>query len=507
MQVISKKLKQHNNSPRRVIPDTRKLFWNNSTWRIIISIIAFLAMSASDLFYLSGAVFADAEVQFTVVVPEGALLEVQLFEADGTAMGSTTSIDVVPSLFNAGFNEKEVVVSVGTNNEWGYNLVMNVSNTALTSAENNTIANLEEKTGGYTCTPATAATCDFTVNSWGFKIKNATTTQAATNYIPVPSTLNLNKNSVATNGDATHVMFGSKINAAQEPGEYSTTITFVATANPDPTPMMQNMTSSNIAEYLPNVGDTIIMKDSRDKKTYTVGKLADEKYWMLDNLALDLTNDTILNALDETNTDIDTTNDPNALAALKGTTLGTTSDKYATAKVANWTTSYSYSAPLVNMDSKDLVPQGSNDPLKAEALAGSWKVGGYYNYCAASAGSYCYGDDTSAGTSSGDATSSICPKGWHMPSSNGGEYDTLYSAYSNASPNQDTAFRTAFRLPLSGYYLSGSWHYQGKNGYFWSITRNDNSGMYDLRARTSEISPSYVTARDLGHSVRCVLDS
>lgn len=468
-------------------------------------------MSASGLSYLSGAVFADAEVQFTVVVPEGALLEVQLFEADGTAMGSTTSMNVVPSLFNAGFNEKEVVVSVGTNNEWGYNLVMNVSNTALTSAENNTIANLTAKEGGYTCTPTTAATCDFTVNSWGFKIKNATTTQAATNYIPVPSTLNLNKNSVATNGDATHVMFGSKINAAQEPGEYSTTITFVATANPDPTPTMQNMTSSNIAEYLPNVGDTIIMKDSRDKKTYTVGKLADNKYWMLDNLALDLTNDTILNALDATNTDIDTTNDPGALAALKGTTVRDpntdASGKYATAKVANWTTSYSYSAPLVNMDSKDLVPQGTNDPLKAEALAGSWKVGGYYNYCAASAGSYCYGSGTSAGTSSGNATSSICPYGWHMPSSNGGEYNTLYSAYSNASPSQYTAFRTAFRLPLSGYYYDGSANYQGSYGYFWSITRDLNYGMYNLYANTSSIYPSGRDDRSYGISVRCVLDS
>ena len=497
MQVISKKIKQYNNSPRRVIPDTRKLFRNNSTWRIISLIIAFLTISASGLSYLSGAVFADAEVQFTVVVPEGALLEVQLFEADGTAMGSTTSIDVVPSLFNAGFNEKEVVVSVGTNNEWGYNLVMNVSNTALTSAENNTIANLAEKTGGYTCTPATAATCDFTVNSWGFKIKNATTTQAATNYIPVPSTLNLNKNSVATNGDATHVMFGSKINAAQKPGEYSTTITFVATANPDPTPTMQNVTSSNIASYLPNVGDTITMKDSRDGKTYTVGKMADNKYWMLDNLALDLTNDTILNALDATNTAIDTTNDPRALAALKGTTLGTTSDKYATAKVANWTTSYSYSAPLVNMDSKDLVPQG----------AGSWKVGGYYNYCAASAGSYCYGNGTSAGTSSGNATSSICPKGWHMPSSNGGEYNTLYSAYSSASPSQYTAFRTAFHLPLSGYYINGSANYQGSGGYFWSITRGDISSMYRLSADTSDIYPSISYYRDSGFSVRCMLDS
>lgn len=512
MQVISKKLKKNNNSPRGVIPDTRKLFRNNSAWRIIISIVAFLTLSVNGFAFLSSKAFADAEVTFTVNVPDAALLEVELFNTDGTALGSTASIDVVPSLSSAGFNEKSMVVSVGTNNEWGYNLVMSVSNTALTSAESNTIANLVEDTtnhaNGYTCTAETAGTCDFTLNSWGFRIDRATTLLSATNYIPVPSTLNLNKNATTTNGDPTYVSFGSRINASQAPGEYTTTITFAATANPDPTPTMQSITSSNVASYLPNVGDTITMKDSRDQKTYTVGKLADNKYWMLDNLALDLTDDDILNSLTASNTDIDTTNDPGALAALKGTTLGTTSDKYATAKVANWTTSYSYSAPLVNMDSEALVPQGDNDPLKAEALAGEWKVGGYYNYCAASAGSYCYGNGTSYGTSSGNATSSICPYGWHMPSSNtGGEYAALYSAYSSASPSQYTAFRTAFHLPLSGYYYDGSADYQGSRGRFWSVTRYSNNRMYFLYADTSDINPSYSLNRSNGYSVRCVLDS
>ena len=216
MQVISKKLKKNNNSPRGVIPDTRKLFRNNSAWRIIISIVAFLTLSVNGFAFLSSKAFADAEVQFTVVIPDAALLEVELFNTDGTALGSTASIDVVPSLSSAGFNEKSMVVSVGTNNEWGYNLVMSVSNTALTSAESNTIANLVEDTtnhaNGYTCTAETAGTCDFTLNSWGFRIDRATTLLSATNYIPVPSTLNLNKNATTTNGDPTYVSFGSRIN-------------------------------------------------------------------------------------------------------------------------------------------------------------------------------------------------------------------------------------------------------------------------------------------------------
>ena len=629
-------------------------------------------------------------------------------------MGDTVAMDVLPSLNSAGFSEKDVTVNVGTNNEWGYNLIMNVSDTALTSAENNTIANLAEKSGGYTCTPETAATCDFTVNSWGFKIKNATATQAATNYIPVPTSLALNENAEATgdSGENTNIAFGSRVNVEQAPGTYSTTVVFIAVANPDtrpvmqetskadlaallpnagnvitmkdsrdnsgytvtnidgtywmtqnlrymptsgttlspsttnvasdktlttvgalvsgnsyieprvqyndnitygayynycaasagtvcndtaiqnaeadicpagwrlptraevgtinststinfdpvmagyyyggtlsntgsrnswwsataisalaqyhlnytgnwgisnyykdagfsvrcvkaddPLPQMQDATSSSLAALMPNIGDTATLQDSRDQKTYTVGKLADNKYWMLDNLALDLTDDDILNSLTASNTDIDTTNDPGALAALKGTTLGTTSDKYATAKVANWTSSYSYSAPLVNMDSQSQIP---SDSL---STAGEWKIGGYYNYCAASAGSYCYGNGTSAGTSSGNATSSICPYGWHMPSSNGGEYNTLYSAYSSASPSQYTAFRTSLRLPLSGYYFDSSAYDQGSYGGFWSVTRYGNNYMFSSSADTSAFYPSDSGNRSTGLSVRCVLGS
>ena len=94
-----------------------------------------------------------------------------------------------------------------------------------------------------------------------------------------------------------------------------------------------------------------------------------------------------------------------------------------------------------------------------------------------------------------------------MPSSNGGEYNTLYSAYSNASPSQYTAFRTAFHLPLSGYYNNGSANNQGSNGNFWSVTRNNNNNMYNLNANTSNINPSNNNNRNNGNSVRCVLDS
>jgi len=281
--------------------------------------------------------------------------------------------------------------------------------------------------------------------------------------------------------------------------------TYTASATPTLYAMWGEPKTIADATYMQEVGscpDTLTtgqvysLKDSRDEQSYNVAKLADGKCWLLDNLALDLTNSTVLNGMSESDTNASNT----TLAYLKGTSTGTTSDKYATAKVANWTSSYSYSAPLVNMSYKDTVP------TDATSTAGGYKIGGYYNYCAASAGSYCYGNGTSEGTSSGNATESICPKGWHLPTGNTtGEYQALYN---NSNYNTYAKYRAALHLPLSGYLNNGSPGYQGSNGIFWSSTRyNNDVSMYSLIVNTSVISPASYNFRVSGASVRCVLGS
>ena len=247
-------------------------------------------------------------------------------------------------------------------------------------------------------------------------------------------------------------------------------------------------------------GQIYTVKDSRDNTEYHTARLADGNCWLLDNLALDLTNSTVLSGMNESNTHASNT----TLGYLKGTTTrdpSTDSDgQYATAGVSNWTTSYSYSAPLVNLTNKDIVPSD------ATSQAGQYKVGGYYNYCAASAGSYCYGNGTSYGTSSGNATEDICPKGWRMPTGgSSGEYKALYD---NASYNTPANYRSALHLPLSGNFNNGSALNQGSYGFWWSSTRRGNDDMYLLRADTSNIYPANnIGGRDNGFSVRCMLGS
>ena len=137
------------------------------------------------------------------------------------------------------------------------------------------------------------------------------------------------------------------------------------------------------------------------------------------------------------------------------------------------------------------------------------KIGVYYNYCAASAGSYCYGDGTSYGTSSGNATEDICPAGWRLPTGgSSGEFNSLYSQYSSGSPSQVVAaFQTALASPLSGYFYSGTARNQGNYGLFWSSTRYSDSSMYRLYVNSSNVDPSDYNYRHYGYSVRCILSS
>lgn len=75
--------------------------------------------------------------------------------------------------------------------------------------------------------------------------------------------------------------------------------------------------------------------------------------------------------------------------------------------------------------------------------------------CAASAGSYCYGDgDQDSGSSYIDATEDICPKNWRMPSLNwdDGDYDVLMQEYGNSLVASNiNSLQYNLSTPLSGF--------------------------------------------------------
>ncbi|MBR2741866.1 hypothetical protein IKD98_03915 [Candidatus Saccharibacteria bacterium] len=256
-----------------------------------------------------------------------------------------------------------------------------------------------------------------------------------------------------------------------------------------------------------------LVYDPRDNEAYYVARLCDGNIWMLDNLRLDLTSSTVINTLSSTNTNATDAQ----LAYLKGTSTGTTTDQYPTAGLSGseWTSSYSYSVPQAAASFKD-------DIAPVTFGLGSGKVGVYYNYCATSAGTYCWGSGTSStGSPSSDPNTSsyrdiegdICPAGWHLPNYTG-EFSALYSAYSGGGTlggqtalTAAVAHNTALSTPLSGYLNSGSSRIDlGTNGYFWSSTWTSTLIMYSRHVRATSVR-SGLSDRSYGLSIRCILGS
>ncbi len=257
---------------------------------------------------------------------------------------------------------------------------------------------------------------------------------------------------------------------------------------------LQNVTSATC----PTTATTAY--DSRDEEAYTIQKLADGKCWLLDNLRLDLTNATVKNNLTASTTNASAT----TLNYLKNGG-GTDSDQYAMIGViTTWDNSqYRYSAPKIAASGTGDKGSWTKNTIASFAIgqSGSGKIGIYYNYCAASAGSYCYGDATTGyGAPSSNATEDICPAGWRMPTGGAsGEYQALYTAYGNK-----VTFINALRTPLSGTFNNNSAYWQGQSGSFWSSTREGNYRMYYLGVGTSDIYLQERNQRYSGQSVRCV---
>ena len=258
---------------------------------------------------------------------------------------------------------------------------------------------------------------------------------------------------------------------------------------------MQDINSSNKSTVLNSLteGEAYYVRDSRDEEPYCVSKLKDGNLWMLDNLRLDLTDSTTMAAITASNTNATEV----SLTSLRNGNRST-GVQYASSGFVAWDSSDENKANVFNQAKANAA---SKDTVVTSYGYGSGKVGIYYNYCAASAGSYCY--DSGAAPADTNASQDICPAGWRMPTGgSSGEYDTLYTAYSSSNAIN---FRNALSTPLSGVFSYGSAGAQGARGIFWSSTRVNGSNMYYLYVDSSDVIRLYFSNRDYAYSIRCLL--
>lgn len=479
--------------------------------------------------------FADANTtDFSITVNPSLSLSVS---------SASVNFEIIPTMQGA-YNSASFNVYSSTNNVTGYTLTMSTSNVNLTSntvnpntGTNPTISTLTETQAGISVADFQASTDSNVLNHYGVAIDSGNF-----NAIKTEKTIReTDENN--TSVDSTSINLASKLDLQTVPGVYSTTFNFQMTANFVPVTLehayagagktkttigeqqyyaIQDMTTS-ICETANVINDVLEVYDNRDNAIYHIGKLADERCWLLDNLAINLVDLNIQSVMNSTNTNATDT----SLSYLFGINSRDPSidpdGNYATAGVTvNWMTK-SF-VPFTDTSHKNYIYTGSNGG--GLDSIGQWKAGGYYNYCAASAGSYCYGSDTTAGTSYDnpdsaiDSVEDICPSSWRMPTGGfiatsgtnkgGGEYQNLMKAITGAtgditSDPAYTNFRNVGRFPLSGNFLYGSWNGTGGGGTFWSSTRNNNNDMLGLTINTGTVY-SYPGggSRSIGFSVRCI---
>ena len=243
------------------------------------------------------------------------------------------------------------------------------------------------------------------------------------------------------------------------------------------------------------------LKDVRDNNTYMVGKLKDGNCWMLDNLALDPTNPTTAANMNASNTNATQEAITNLLNG------GSSTTGWSNTAVANVTTNFSnndgYVQPRINNVSKDTLVT-SYGPA---STSGQAKVGIYYNFCAASASTYCYASNSGVDVPDTiiDAPQDICPANWRMPTGgNTGEYYALTQKYGNDATNTNS-LQYNLSTPLSGEYESSSVHDQGSHGYWWSSTFDNSFGMSGLRVEPTNVLPSGGNPRSCGRSMKCLV--
>lgn len=413
------------------------------------------------------------------------------------------------------FESDSITATVQTNSTGGYELYFSADDddTDMTHSDTS-ITNVIASDFSGTVTSSTMEN-----NKWGYSLDN-------TDFSKIPTATsqaqlrNIDHFPSATEQD-TAVHIGVKIASDLPSGTYSKNVKFTVLAKEIPQSVnklsdLTYMQDPNMAQYCAEtytpsknatkvtfdrnfVGDMVpraVLTDSRDGKKYLVSKLADGNCWMSQNLALELVED-----------------EPVTISNNDGTTsVATPSYSTDTQNGASWSEHDEW---------RSYNPQGvgryfvdGKTPSAAPTVTGdkyAWEAAGiYYNWNAATGGS---------GTSdltSGDAPSSICPKGWRIPASEGPKsFYNLFAVTYELDMLTESA-GTAFRSDPFNYVIGGGYSFitspsglahtgDNGNGFYWMSTAYNYDYAYRMSAKLTYIKPQGSYYKGYGFPVRCVI--
>ena len=161
------------------------------------------------------------------------------------------------------------------------------------------------------------------------------------------------------------------------------------------------------------------------------------------------------------------------------------SNIYSTTATKNQQVSWATPTTLLTADSTN--PYDQARMMEGTYTNNTYNVtGGWYNYCAASAGTVC--DDTTKE----NANSDICPKGWRLPT--------------NAEMGNVVSANRSYWKFYAGFYNSGSLQNASRHSFWWSATAFSayTSCQYSLRYYNYSLSTNGDLSKSYGMFVRCV---
>ena len=446
------------------------------------------------------------------------------------SLQNALNVDVLPTQ-DGTFRSNTAALSISTNNETGYSLYMATSNgkNTLTSQNPGTSNVISAVNGG----DSGVTSANFTNNTWGYNLSQEAVSDT-TAYKAVPTATGdtaLITTESPTEADTYNLTFGTKVDTSLPSGTYSNDVVVSVVANPAFVPVfdgiqtMQEMTSTICADAAEN--DTAQLTDTRDGKKYWVTKLKDGNCWMTQNLDLDLgvkDGDTDTTVLTPADSDVSNNWTPPRTTEPAGTitSANTNTETYSwdlgmyvksdpdgysdyCNQVANLSDSSCTSAGWTDVSSMTPMADGTtNEVISTDnnTYNAHYLVGNRYQWNAATAGK---GDTIT----NAEATDSICPKGWKLPTSNDtnkGSFYYLLEKYSlNSNYNSTTITQSPLYFNPSGYVRSGSLRYAGGYGGYWSSTAYSSTNYaYNLYFNSGYVDPSIYGYRYLGYSVRCL---
>lgn len=511
-----------------------------------------------------------------------------IHSAVSVALNNRVDVEITPRSTGS-FKAETTNVTVATNNVTGYAIYLK------TASDNAALVNQNIPDAKITPLLAPATANDFADNTWGYNFSQ-TDLSPTSEFQAVPTSESLlTKTDSSSNQETYNLSFGTRVNLNLPAGEYTNSVTLSVVANPmqvtslTQLTYMQDMTS-DICQLSPD-GATKQLIDNRDGRSYWVAKMKDGNCWMNQDLKL------TFNSFDSTGVRAVTTNGTAGAIIGKENTDTTTNSAQYFAPTYNTVTRKTYAVsdnlayrswnlgeyvlatPLEHnlcksptaVNNSDSIAAGANlnacthtgyvdvsDHTKWSptgiAQFGTWNgeaafvtvfpnnpndlnqggtydahylTGNYYQFNLITAGS-------ASDRVNGDTPSTLCPKGWTLPSANhanSGSYQYLVQQYlpngfsSSAITGSDDALAGSKLWDLNSdppiYNLFAAPLYFNKSGdveeeagfaayvgiqpYVWTKTRGASSTLaYAFAASYNQYQTLNNSARYRGYTARCL---